>query len=39
MVFEFDGNKMKTYDASGNLKAEGTFSFTHENRKTEYWVN
>ena len=30
MVFEFDGNKMKTYDASGNLKAEGTFSFTHE---------
>ena len=24
------GNKMKTYDASGNLKAEGTFSFTHE---------
>ncbi|MCS2440865.1 hypothetical protein NXX09_06905 [Bacteroides uniformis] len=21
---------MKTYDASGNLKAEGTFSFTHE---------
>ena len=30
MVFEFDGNKMKTYDASANLKAEGTFSFTHE---------
>ena len=33
MVFEFDGNKMKTYDASGNLKAEGTFSFTHEKQE------
>lgn len=31
MVFEFNGNKMTTYDAKGNLKAEGTFSFTHDN--------
>ena len=40
MVFEFDGNKMKTYDASG--KPEGRRYFllhTRKNRKTEYWVN
>lgn len=29
MVFEFDENRMTTYDAQGNMKAQGAFSFTH----------
>lgn len=30
MVFEVDGNKLTTFDAAGNKKAEGTFEFSHE---------
>lgn len=30
MVFDFNGNKMTTYDTSGNKAAEGFFSFNHD---------
>ncbi len=30
MVFEVDGNKLTTFDAAGNKKAEGLFEFTHD---------
>lgn len=29
MVFKFDASKMLVYDAAGNLKSEGNFSFNH----------
>ena len=43
MVFEFDGNKMKTYDASGNLKAEvfktGARSFPATESMYSDWIS
>lgn len=29
MVLEFDGNKITTYDADGNMKNQGSFRITH----------